>query len=95
MLNYEFVIQDLCDICQRAFGVAFQKTKTDLNTPLCTIISNPNAIDSLYFFLEISRKLHIRLTDDMMLNFAKWSLAEYTGCILKHVNSGDLRASDC
>ena len=76
MSEYELILQDLCVICQQTFRVTTEQAENSINTPLFTIISNLNALDTLYFLLEIIRKFNVSLSSDMMENSVKLSLSE-------------------
>ena len=77
MSDYELVLQYLCEMFKETFGVSAEQIESNLNTPVCSIIHSPNAHDFLYFLLEISRKFHISLSNDMMENCMKWSLHDF------------------
>ena len=76
MSEYELILQDLCVICQQTFRVTTEQAENSINTPLFTINSNLNALDTLYFLLEIIRKFNVSLSSDMMENSVKLSLSE-------------------
>ena len=76
MSEYELVLQGLCVICQKTFGVSIDQIEKSINLPVFIIIGSPNALDVLYFLLEITRKYRISLSNDLIENNVKWSLSE-------------------
>lgn len=83
MFDYELVLQDLCELFKEIFGISGERIKNNLDMPVCRIIYSLNAHDFLYFLLEISRKFQVTLSNDMMENCMKWSIAEFAAGVLK------------
>ena len=83
MSDYELIFQDLCELFKETFDISVEQIKKNLNMPVSSFIHRPNAHDFLYFLLEISRKFHITLSNDMMENCMKWSVSEYAIEVMK------------
>ena len=78
MLDFELVLQGVCDIFQKTFGVSIEQTENNRSAPIYKLVSNPNALNTVYFLLEISRKYRFTLSDDMMEYCTERSLEEIT-----------------
>lgn len=68
MTEYELVLQDLCVICQKTFGVTNVQTENITRKPIAAFMSSTTAVDFLYFFLEISRTFRIALPNVLIEN---------------------------
>ncbi len=83
MSDYELISQELCVLCTDIFDISLERVENNLNTPICILIEPLNAITFLYFILEISRKYHVVLSNEMIEKCTKWSLKDYADILQK------------
>lgn len=81
MEDYESILQTLKYIIEGKFGVLVEKKKS-YSVPIRTLFGDQYAINCVYFLLELLKQFHIQVSNDMMEEYANWSIYDMAHYIM-------------
>lgn len=83
MNNDDLVILIIKRILEQKFGIQFNDNSIDTKKPIYSFFGSPNAINCLYFLLEVSIRFHIPLSSNMIERGMKWNLSELANEVIR------------
>lgn len=83
MSKQDTISDYLISILSNKFGVDKEKTLRFLNEPLNSEIFQFDAINLVYFILELQKKFQFHMNQEELLRCASWSIQDYTMYLLK------------
>lgn len=83
-MSKQNIISDyLISILSNKFGIDKEKTLRSLDEPLNSSVFQFDAINLVYFILELQKLFQFHMNQDALLRCASWSIQDYILYLLK------------